>query len=469
MINIKLIIGCTLVGGLFSLTNCGDSNAQERSKISKEVKHQFHIPKLMERESLFGTIEERDHVLDIYDNAVLAIKANPDDLASYLKIAEVFIQEGRVTGNYGYNNQSALTVIDHIISDNEVSNDTKFQGLSLKATVLLSQHKFSQALTVGSQALSINAYNAGIYGVMVDANVELGNYSEAVKMSDKMISIRPDLRSYSRISYLREIHGENDGAIDAMKMAISAGYPGLERKSWCRVALGGLYEDRGDLANAEMQYTLAIEERENYPYALAGLARLEMKKTNYDEAEKIYENALTFIEDAGFYTELATVYMLQGKTEKLNKTKSRAFAALNGDTHDSDHDHDHGHSHASSSGHGHNHEVGLEMARMYFEFTEDYNMALKNAMHEYEIRPNNIDVNQIIAAIFYQKGDYESAKMHLAKAMNTNSNSPKLNCLAGLITIETGNVAEGKKLLQKSFSADPYQSHVLAKIAKNKL
>ena len=51
-------------------------------------------------------------------------------------------------------------------------------------------------------------------------------------MADKMVSIRPDLRSYSRISYLREIHGDMPGAIEAMKMAIQAGYPGYEDRAW---------------------------------------------------------------------------------------------------------------------------------------------------------------------------------------------------------------------------------------------
>ncbi len=464
-LNFKLIIGCAVTGALLSLTNCGDSNAQQ-GEINKEIKHQFQVPKLMERESMFGSINERDNVLDIYDNAVLAINANSGDLASYLKIAEVFIQEGRITGRYGYNNESALKVLNYIIANEDATEDTKFQGLSLKATVLLSQHKFNDALSVGNQALAINSYNAGIYGVMVDANVELGNYTEAVAMSDKMISIRPDLRSYSRISYLRQIHGENEGAIDAMKMAISAGYPGYERKAWCRVTLGELYEDAGDLTNAQMQYILALEERENYPYALAGLGRLEMKKTNYGEAEKYYTKALSFIEEAGFYSELAKVYQLQGKDDEMVTAKNNAFATLRGVE---DSDHGHGHDHDATSGHGHSHEVGLEMAKMYFEFTTDYDEAMSNAMHEYEIRPNNIDVNQIIAAIFYRKGDFDSAKMHLDKAMKTNNNSPKINCLAGLIMIETGSESDGKKLLEKSFSADPYQSHSLAKTALSKL
>lgn len=60
-------------------------------------------------------------------------------------------------------------------------------------------------------AIILNPYNADIYGALVDANVELGNYKEAVAMCDKMLSIRPDLRSSSRASYIRQIFGDNNG------------------------------------------------------------------------------------------------------------------------------------------------------------------------------------------------------------------------------------------------------------------
>ncbi len=45
-------------------------------------------------------------------------------------------------------------------------------------------------------------------------------------MLNRMVSIRPDIRSYSRISYLREIHGDIPGAIEAMELAVEAGAPG---------------------------------------------------------------------------------------------------------------------------------------------------------------------------------------------------------------------------------------------------
>ena len=83
-----------------------------------------------------------------------------------------------------------------------------------------------------------------------------------------MISIRPDIRSYSRIAYLREIHGDIPGAIEAMKMAVDAGAPGDENTEWCRVQLGKLYEKTGKIKEAEMHYAIALNNRQNYPYAL---------------------------------------------------------------------------------------------------------------------------------------------------------------------------------------------------------
>ena len=53
-----------------------------------------------------------------------------------------------------------------------------------------------------------------------------------------MVDIRPDIRSYSRVSYLREIYGDYPGAIEAMKMAVDAGVAGDEATEWARIQLG---------------------------------------------------------------------------------------------------------------------------------------------------------------------------------------------------------------------------------------
>ena len=64
------------------------------------------------------------------------------------------------------------------------------------------------------------------------------------------------------------------GAIEAMKLAVSAGGAGDEPTEWTRIQLARLYENTGDLKNAEMHYTIALEERPGFPYATAGLGHI---------------------------------------------------------------------------------------------------------------------------------------------------------------------------------------------------
>ncbi len=152
------------------------------------------------------------------------IKNNSADIKSLVALASVYLQEARITGSYEYYNEAALHSIKSIL-EKDAKN---FDALAMKATVLLSQHQFEDALVLGEQLKKLFPYNAYVYGLLVDANVELGNYAAALEAADKMISIRPDIRSYSRIAYLREIHGDIPGAIEAMKMAVTAGAPGDE-------------------------------------------------------------------------------------------------------------------------------------------------------------------------------------------------------------------------------------------------
>ena len=148
-------------------------------------------------------------------------------------------------------------------------------------------------------------------------NVELGNYFAAVKEADIMMSIRPDLRSYSRVSYLREIHGDYPGAIEAMKLAVDAGPPGDEATEWARIQLGKLYEISGDLKNAEMSYNISLQYRPGYAYAIAGLGRMATLAKEYNKAIAYYKQADSLVNDYSFKEDMADVYELAGQKDKV--------------------------------------------------------------------------------------------------------------------------------------------------------
>src|SRR6476659_4887840 len=168
------------------------------------------------------------NTLKMATNLSNKIRMNPRDNKSLLAMTSLFIQEARITGDHVYYDMAAMKYANEVLK-NDPNN---FEALLYKSLLFLSQHHFAEGLATATTAQKINPYNAFVYGILVDANVELGNYELAVENSDRMVSIRPDIRSYSRISYLREIHGDYPGAIEAMKMAVQAGVPGDESTEW---------------------------------------------------------------------------------------------------------------------------------------------------------------------------------------------------------------------------------------------
>jgi tetratricopeptide (TPR) repeat protein len=239
-------------------------------------KNEMVYSELLPRKASLAYTAEWTVVKNKFDGLQKKVKKDPSDIKSLLALSALYIQEARITGNFNYYNDAALKCIHAVLEKDAKS----FEALTFKATILLSQHRFAEGLAVARQTQQLYPLNAYVYGLIVDGNVELGNYSAALEAADKMISIRPDNRSYSRIAYLREIHGDLPGAIEAMRMAVDAGAPGDENTEWCRVQLGKLYEKTGKMKDAQMHYTIAADNRHDYPYALAGLARLAITEKN---------------------------------------------------------------------------------------------------------------------------------------------------------------------------------------------
>jgi len=366
------------------------------------------------------------------------IKSKPDDIKAKIALATLYVQEARASGNYMYYDQAALKYINAVLAK-EAQN---FDALSIKALLMLSQHHFAEGLKIAEEAKTINPYNAFIYGLIIDGNVEMGNYTAAVDNADKMVSIRPDIRSYSRISYLREIHGDYPGAIEAMKMAVSASLPGDEGTEWSRVQLARLYENTGDLKNAAMHYSISLDNRPSYAYAMAGLARVATAANNYKLAIDYYLQADSLVNDFTIKEELADVYKASGENEKAAALANAVINGMNAAAANEKKD--------DSSGHY----SDRELAYAYLKVNR-FDKALDHALLEYNRRPGNIDVNETLAWVYYSKGDYAKALPFAKTALKTNCQNPVLLCRMGLIYFKNGDKSTAAKLLKAGLLANP--------------
>lgn len=352
------------------------------------------LPKLLKRNPGVGTDEEQVMAQTRYSSITQAITQNPQDAKSHLQLAELFMWEARITGEHGHYYPAALEVIETVLKGDQAP-DKQFQALSYKASVLLSLHQFDEARKVAEVARAINPHNAQIHGALVDAHVELGNYEEAVNMADKMVSIRPDLRSYSRVSYLREIHGDIPGSIEAMDMAVTAGLPGTEEAAWARLTLGNLYAKNKQPEKAEMHFRQILAERPSYPFATAALADLAYNQEEYKKAETLLNQAIELIPEVGFYHQLALLYQKTGRVKERDQLVSEMLLMLKDD---------------EESGH----KMGLAYAELYLDLTNDFESALKYATEEYDARPKNIDVNAMMARVYEAMEKPEKAAKHRA-------------------------------------------------------
>ena len=94
-----------------------------------------------------------------------------------------------------------------------------------------------------------------------------------------MVDLKPNLASYARVSYYRELHGDLDGAAAAMRLAVGAG--GCRAEANVLTLLGGVELQRGDFAAARNSYRGALARVPEYQPAHAGLARADFLQGDY--------------------------------------------------------------------------------------------------------------------------------------------------------------------------------------------
>jgi tetratricopeptide (TPR) repeat protein len=407
--------------------------------LSSCTNHKEEIPALLERKKVMGPEDEKTTIATTYQKAKDALAKDPKDLKQYIALASAYISEGRITGNNTYYSNAAVKMLNKITDGDGSNKDLLLQALSLKSAVLLNMHQFQDALEVAQKGVALNATNSGIFGALVDANVELGNYTEAVKDCDKMISIRPDLRSYSRASYLRQIFGQNAGAIGAMKMAVESGMPGAESTEWARTKLADLYLDNGNTDSASIVYRTSLVYRPDYPFALIGMARVEKNKKNYDGAIAYTKSAIKVLSEAAFVSFLADLYELKGDAANAKETRNDVVSLLEKGQKDEPKD-------ALIK-----HNVSREMATAYMN-AGNLDKAIQFARTDLNMRPENIDANELLSWIYYLKGDYANAKMHADKMLATKTKNANALYKAGAIYAAAGNTTEGTTLEQEALA-----------------
>ena len=238
-----------------------------------------------------------------------AIGRMPAKSEGYNQLASAYMQKARETADFDFNEKA-----DGAIAQSLAVEPDNYDALKLRAKLQLTYHRFAEALETAHRAQRFRTDDHDVWGQITDALVELGDYPGAVKAAQKMVDLRPDSSAYARVSYLRSLHGDIQGAIQAMKAAVHAANPNdPEAMAWCRVQLGNELMNAGELNAAEHLFDEALRTFADHHLALQAKARARVAAGDLQGAVQIYEREREKAPSADVAQALGDLYTLLGR------------------------------------------------------------------------------------------------------------------------------------------------------------
>jgi tetratricopeptide (TPR) repeat protein len=378
-------------------------------------------------DELIGTLQQK-------------VRENPEDFEAHVILANAYLQEVRETGD-----PSLYTKAGDLLNRAGKIEPQNPELLAAQATLDLARHDFAAALVRGQQALALDPQNARFYGVVGDAQIELGMYDDAIDSYQEMVNRRPDFASFSRVSYARELYGDPEGAIEAMEFALQAGSGVAENTAWAQAQLGNLWFNSGNLEEAAGAYDLSAETLEGYAPALAGQAKVATAKGDLEQAAKLYQQAFNRMPLAEYAIALGDIYAEMGNRQKAEEQYNliqgidKLYRANGVNT-------------------------DLEIALYYADHDLELQTSLEKARSAYEARPS-IHAADALAWTLYKTGDYQEAQRYASEALKLGTRDPLKLFHAGMIAKALGQDERATEYLQQALNLNPHFSLLYADTA----
>jgi tetratricopeptide (TPR) repeat protein len=198
-----------------------------------------------------------------------AVRAAPGNGAAYAGLGDAYLSRARETGDPGLYSR-AERAFDAALR----RRPDDLGALIGTGTLAGLRHDFAEQLRIGRRAVAQAPQLARPYTVVADAQIELGRYDAAAATIQRLVDRKPGLASYARASYFRELSGDQAGAVEAMRLAASAGGT-PENVAYVQALLGDLELARGRTGAARAAYSAALRSLPGYPAGLVGLARAD--------------------------------------------------------------------------------------------------------------------------------------------------------------------------------------------------
>jgi tetratricopeptide (TPR) repeat protein len=262
-----------------------------------------------------------------------------------------------------------------------------------------------------------------------------------------MVDLKPDLASYARVSYARDLQGQPEAAADAMRLALSAaGSP--EDRAFAASQLGDLAFSAGDLDGAEASYEQAAAAAPEYEPPHAGLARVAWARGDLDGAIAQFADIVARYPSPEYVIALGDLESVAGRDRAAAaqyatvRVEERLFAAAGVD-------------------------VDLELAL----FDADHGnptRAVEEATAEWNKR-HSIHVADALGWALFKAGRADEATVYVDFARKLGTRNALFAFHAGMIERATGDADAARRDLRAALEINPHFSILHAATARQAL
>lgn len=415
-----LAIGMLVAGGI-GLTRRGGDVATTTSEAARDVRADAPVllaPIAGGLDATIASLQQR-------------VETSPRDADALARLGIAYVTQARVTADPSWY-PKAEGVLGEATSIDR-ANVTAILG---EGVLALARHDFSDALALGRRAERLDPYDADVYGVIGDALLELGRYDEAFDTFQTMVDTKPELASYARVSYARELLGDVRGAIEAMQRAFDAAGTPSDR-AWAAFQLGELELNRGAVTEAAAWYRRGVDLDPDFVPNSAGLGKVAWAEGDVDLAIERYADVVARYPSVEFVAQLRDLYAVAGRDDLAEQQDAvidatRQLLAANGVNTD------------------------LEIA-IYDADHGDPEAALEAARAEWS-RRQSVHVADALAWALFVSDDAARAARYADRALSLGTRNATFLFHAGMIERALGHDARALELLRDALDVNPHFS-----------
>ena len=376
-----------------------------------------------------------------FASAFKTIESSPTSAKGHILLASAYIKRARTTSDFSLNHKAEEAIGEALQIEPQNINARK-----LKASLLATFHRFTEARAAALDLENEIPNDPFIYGVLTDANAELGNYDEAIASAQKMVDLKPNSSSYARVGHIRSLHGDHKGSIEMLELAIKTADPmDKEAQSWGLVQLGKEYFKSGKLDLAENAFDRSLSILPDYAMAIVEKARIKASKGDLETAEKLLVDLNERIPQTQANILLGDIFSLQQRRDEAQQQYQKAEVL-------------------ARQTDGDMHRFALLWADQDIRLEEALNIAAQDFQTN-----KDIYAADILAWCLYKNGRYDEAKQMIGAALRLKTDDSRIFYHAGMIENALGNRPAARRLLNSALRINPAFDLLQTKAAEETL